>query len=295
MSPRILLGLLFTSKRSTLVLSSGKIEFRLDVMSSDEYPEYSRVLPSEMHSYPGSAWLSLLDRTLFAVGTDDVRSHLCGVYVERLEGEGLRAVGTDGHRLALMEGFVPEGMLCLSGCILPRNFVLKLRKMLLGVGDRDVSFGFDGSRVVFDCGDETLVGMLLGGKFPNYRGVLPSSSKLECVLSRQCMIDALKRVSLLSPEKTGGVRFEVSGDELTISSVSAGRGRGREVLKLGADVGGMVFESGYNALYFLDALSSIVSDDVLLKFGDSVSPCLVEPVLEGAVSTQVNVVMPMRL
>ncbi len=193
----------------------------------------------------------------------------------------------------------PEGFELYPGQILPRKLLGELPKML---DDRKgtVDFGFEGSRVMFTNGRQTLVSQLIDGSFPDYRPVIPRKPKLTCRVGRVELLNALRRVSLLSPDKMGGVRLEVDDRALKISSQHSGRGTGHQVVDILE--GGGELEIGFNAIFFVDALTVMDTPDVWLEFTDKQNPCLLRPFIdpddeEAAQSGQLflNVVMPMRL
>jgi DNA polymerase-3 subunit beta len=141
--------------------------------------------------------------------------------------------------------------------------------------------------------------MLVEGSFPDYRQVVPRSIQVACRVERVELLEALKRISIISPDKSGGVRFTLEDRRLTLSSQHSGRGKGKQEVRVRE--GGGNLEVGFNARYFIDALQVIDTADVLLEMTNHLSPCIVRPHCEKndesnrANFSQINVVMPMRL
>jgi DNA polymerase-3 subunit beta len=295
--------LLHHSGQEQLEINSARINFKLHTLPADEFPEFQALNPDTIFRYPVKDLLTLVENTSYAVSQDESRYYLGGVYVECRSEEPLRAVSTDGHRLALSEAEPPEGFQLQPGQILPRKLLNELPKML---DDRKgtVEFGFEGSRVMFTNGRQTLNSLLIDGTFPDYRPVIPRKPKLSCRVGRVELLNALRRVSLLSPDKMGGVRIEVDDRLLKISSQHSGRGTGHQVVDILE--GGGALEIGFNAVFFVDALNVINHADVWLEFTDKQNPCLLRPHIEpeteeGAEEPEdnghlfLNVIMPMRL
>jgi DNA polymerase III subunit beta len=281
----------------------GVIEFELSTLSSDEYP----IIEGEAKgtfNYKADLLHNLLSKTLFASSTNEGRPYLQGVYIERKEGAMLKAVATDGHRLGLCEALGPDGLL-IGGVIMPRKFCLELRKMI-EPRQGEVEIGFDSKRVFVKYEGQSLISLLVEGSFPDYRQVIPKSPSIKCVVNRADLLAALRRVSLLSPEKGGGVRFTLaqpeqmsldsgSGGTLTIASQSLGRGQAKQQLTCKHVEGELA--AGFNAGYFAEALQSFDTEYVAIDFTNHLSPCIVRPHYEGACEykSHLNVVMPMRL
>lgn len=283
-----------------LVVSVGtKIKFKLPCLPADEFPELPAPEYSVEFNMPASLFTDLIDRCFFAVATDETRYYLGGVYLTSLEGFSLRAVATDGHILGLAEGCQPEGIAApLEGYILPRNAITHVKKMLKGEGEVEVSFG--GGRVAFRAGDTLLSTMLVEGNFPDYQQVIPKESPIMVKADRMELIDALKRVSTISADKSWGVKCAFAGEELSISSQAVGKGEGKQTIEISA--ASAPVEIGFNAKYLISALSAFSTDSVWLGLTDTLSPCVITPDLDDSkeipadeVQHQQAVIMPMRI
>ena len=287
-------------------IKCDRIEYRLHTLPTDDFPSLPQLnlfptpskTPEASYAFPCTDLAQLIDRTLFAVSLEETRYYLGGVYLECQPGENIKAIATDGHRLALCEALPPTGFELTTGQILPRKLLGELRKML-DTEKGEVCFGFRDKRVLFQLGSQTLVSLLVEGSYPDYRQVVPKAPEMTCRVLRVELLDALRRISLLSPDKSGGVRFQLNDKQLILSSQHTGRGQAQQEVQVRE--GGGVIEVGFNANYFIDALQTIDTTDVLIEFTNHLSPCLLrphhEPDEDGKVPTtsHFNVVMPMRL
>lgn len=285
-------------EENQLEIKCDRIEFKLHTLPAEDFPNLPQMDPGESHTFPVAALAQLIDHTIFAVSHEETRYYLGGVYLESGEDNNLRAVATDGHRLALSEAPAPGTLELTPGQILPRKLLGELRKML-DTDKGEVTIGFQDKRVLFEYGSQTLMSLLVEGSFPDYRQVIPKSPNMNCRVPRVELLDALRRISLLSPDKTGGVRFQLDDNQLTISSQHTGRGQAQQMVQVLE--GGGTIEVGFNANYFIDALAAIETADVMLELTNHLSPCLLRPYHEpdedGKMpeGSQLNVVMPMRL
>src|SRR5579863_5800347 len=177
----------------------------------------------------GAMLSAMIDKTIFAVSPDEARYNLSGVYMESPSAGAVRMVATDGHRLAMIEREV-KGFKMDGGAIIPRKGVAELRKILDQSGDGEVSLAIDG-QLAYLKRDKTEVSMrLVEGEFPDYRGVIPKSSKYKITVKRDLLFAAIKRAAIFSSERYHGVKFALSAGTLTVSSTSPETGEASETL-----------------------------------------------------------------
>lgn len=295
-------------KAPVLVLRCGTIEFSLDCLSAEEYPEQPDVDRPDLQ-IPSHDLVKLFRKTLYAVSHEETRYFLGGVYLVLVEENNqklLRAVATDGHRLALAQRPVSPSFQMADlekGVILSRHLVGEVLPVLESY-NAGVSFGIHDRRSVFQTTNTLIHGLLVDGSFPDYKQVIPPPEKNVIVFTvgRTALSDALKRVALMSPNENG-VRVTVD-QKLTLSSQHTSRGKGRQELEIRhAQPGIYDFEIGLNATYLGQALDAIPTDKVELHFSNHLSPCLVRPYHKPedvaddvpVWGDQLAVVMPMRL
>jgi DNA polymerase-3 subunit beta len=236
-----------------------------------------------------SAVLSqMIDKTIFAVSPDEARYNLSGVYIESSGTGNARMVATDGHRLSLIEREIP-GFSMTTGAIIPRKGLAEMRKLLDQPGE--VVLTIDNNIASLTRGGTELSMRLVEGEFPDYKGVIPKSSRYQVAVNRDNLMAALKRASIFSNERYHGVKFSLSSATLTVSSTSPEAGEASESLDVVFN--GEDFSIGFNASYLIQVLAVIDSEaDVVIGLSDEVSPGVITTPSDSMFS---YVVMPMRL
>ncbi|HKM99103.1 MAG TPA: DNA polymerase III subunit beta [Candidatus Binataceae bacterium] len=239
---------------------------------------------------PASILAVMIDKTIFAVSPDEARYNLSGVLVESAGPNKVRMVATDGHRLSMIEreaeGFEIEG-----GVIIPRKGLQELRKLLDQTGDEETKLSLDGQLAYLKRGDTDVSMRLVEGEFPDYRGVIPKSSRYQIAVGRDALFSAIKRASIFSNERYHGIKFSLSSGTLTVSSTSPEMGEASESIDVAFK--GEEFAIGFNGNYLRDALGVISSEsEIELGLSDDASPGVVKT---PADSSFTYVVMPMRL
>ena len=237
-----------------------------------------------------SVLAAMIDKTIFAVSPDEARYNLSGVLVESAGANKVRMVATDGHRLAMIEREA-AGFKIDSGVIIPRKGLQELRKLLDQTGEEETKLSIDGQLAYLKRGPTEVSMRLVEGEFPDYRGVLPKSSRHQIAVSRDALFAAIKRASIFSNERYHGIKFALSAGTLTVSSTSPEMGEANEAIDV--NFKGEEFAIGFNGNYLRDALGVISSDsEVELGLSDDASPGVIRTPADSAFT---YVVMPMRL
>jgi len=273
-------------------VSSGKSRFKIVGLDPKEFPAMPSVPAGHNQqaiTVPADVLREILERTGFAVSSDETRLNLSGIFVERPEAGKLRAVATDGHRLSMITRPV-DGAMPGAGVIIPRKGMLEVAKILEG-GDDPVSINLQGSVAHATRGQVELSMRLVEGEFPDYKQVVPQSSSRRMVVHVEPLLAALRRVSLVSSERTRGVKLQIDPGRLEVSSVNPDLGEANEEVPV--EYEGESFGIGFNAKYLMDVLSVLsAASTVEVGFNDEVSPGIVR--CEGD-PEYLYVVMPMRL
>lgn len=279
------------SDSSQLIVSSGKSKFTLPCLPVSDFPVISEGdLPSKFEITIDSL-LSLVDKTRFAISTEETRYYLNGIYlhIANDDDKKLRAVSTDGHRLARAEVAVPQGAETMPGIILPRKTVLELRKLLEGV-EGNVKIELSDTRIKFSFLDIVLTSKLIDGKFPDYEKVIPQGNDKRLEIERDFFAKAVDRVSTISTEKSRGVKLEFAEGKLNLSANSPETGFAHE--EIAVDYTGQNLEIGFNARYLLDIMQQVTGDKVVFVMKDPETPTIVQDTEE---SESLYVLMPMRV
>jgi DNA polymerase-3 subunit beta len=279
-----------------LSLRAGRYVTSLVALGVDEFPKLDAGKLSHTFSLSALDLRSLIDRTKFAISTEETRYYLNGIYLHAAEVDGdffLRAVATDGHRLARVERPLPEGAKGMPGVIVPRKTVNELRKLLDEVSE-DVQIALSETRIQFTIGTLRLTSKLIDGTFPDYERVIPRGNDKVLRVKRKNFSDAVSRVSAISSERHRPVKLSLARDLLVISAASPEQGTASE--ELDSDLITYEFgplEIGFQARYLNDVTDQIEDqDDVEFVFADGAAPTLVrDPNDQGAV----YVLMPMRV
>jgi DNA polymerase-3 subunit beta len=234
----------------------------------------------------------MIERTMYATSVDETRYNLNGVYLEILpEGGKLRMVATDGHRLSYVDrGVGPEVENLASGVIIPRKGLAELKRLVDEEDADEVELAFEGANGLARRGGVTLVMRLIEGEFPNYRQVVPKAPTSRLTLATELLAHALRRVALLSVERSRAVRLALSEGKLVMSSNNPDLGEAQE--ELDVDYAGPEINVGFNARYLLDALGAARSKEIQLGFQDEMSPVQIQPIEDPEA---LAIVMPMRL
>ena len=270
-------------------ISCGKVKFRVVGMAADSFP----ALPafSEVPFFPiePKTFKEMIEKTLYAVSLDETRYNLTGVFCEPISGSpGLRMVATDGHRLSMIERPTPKEPSMKEGVIIPRKGLVELRKLL--DDEAECQLGFIENSAVFESGGTTLTMRLVDGRFPDYQQVIPSASSRAVKIDRQKLNNALKRTSLLSPDKAQGVRLDLSEGVLALSATNPDLGEAREELEV--DYDGEALRIGFNFRYLMDVLTALGEDTVQIDLTDELSPGVITGVNGEGYKA---VIMPMRI
>ncbi|RMF44887.1 MAG: DNA polymerase III subunit beta [Deltaproteobacteria bacterium] len=285
----------FQSKENCWIeISCGKALFNIVGLAADEFPYFPEVERCQFIDLPSSSVATMLEKTAFSMSNDESKYNLNGIFFQALETDGnlmLRLVATDGHRLSLVEQPLetPAGDELLKGVIFPKKGVFELRK-IADDGEAPIGLGFLENNAIVRKDDTVIAMRLVDGEFPDYSRVIPQEQDIKAKIPREQFFHALKRMAILSSEKSRGVKLTLTGGSLEISSSNPDLGDARE--DLAADYAGQDIAIGFNARYLLDILQVHKGEEVELQIKDNMSPGMIRPVDDRHF---LAVVMPMRL
>jgi DNA polymerase-3 subunit beta len=270
-------------------ISSGTAEFRIVGQSAEEFPALPKVDSIPFVAVEVSSLLEMIEKTQFAISTDETRYNLNGVYFDPGE-ETTKMVATDGHRLSMIEKPLAGKFGLKRGVIIPRKGLMELRRLLLEETAAPGELGFSENSGVFKRQGLVMVMRLIDGQFPDYTQVIPTEGERQIALPRARFLETLRRVALIAADRTSAVRLELSPNQLRVTSQNPDLGEAKEDLVI--DYQGPVMKIGFNARYLQDVLTAIDSDQVALDLADELSPGVVRPAGEKG---YVAVIMPMRI
>ena len=241
---------------------------------------------------PAEALARLIDKTRFAISTEETRYYLNGIYLHTVESEGvqvLRAVATDGHRLAQADFPVPEGAAGMPGVIVPRKTVLELQK-LVEEEDGLVRVGVSDTKIRFEFGGVVLTSKLIDGTFPDYERVIPTGNDKALEVDTRVFAQAVDRVSTISSEKGRAVKLNIAADRLTLTVNNPDSGSAEE--EIAASYSSDPIDVGFNSRYLLDIAGQFKGDTATFMLSDSGSPTILRDAADDRV---LYVLMPMRV
>lgn len=286
------LVLLKKMENSWLEVECGKSHFKLVGMDPSEFPNLPKKQDGVAFPLECETLLAMLQKVDMAVSTDETRYNLNGIYIETETVDNknwLRFVATDGHRLSLCYRELKKKIPLEQSVLFPRKGVAELKKMLEGK-EREVYFWVGTKHAAIEKDEKALLVRLIDGRFPPYRQVIPQNQKRILSAVRGELIGSLKRVSVVTTDRARGVKFNLSPGHLEIAATNPDWGEAKE--ELAVQYKGATFSAGFNAAYFLDCLSVMEDEQVVLQLGDDVSPCLIQSEVDRGFT---HVIMPMRI
>jgi DNA polymerase-3 subunit beta len=271
-----------------LAVNAGRARFTLSSLPRDDFPVIAEGELPTRFELPGATLRQIIDKTRFAISTEETRYYLNGIYLHVIDGE-LRAAATDGHRLARVTVEKPDGADAMPGVIIPRKCVAELRKLLDEV-DGTVEISLSESKIRFGLGNAVLTSKLIDGTFPDYSRVIPTANDKMLRIDPRSFEEGVDRVSTIASERTRAVKMSLDRDRVTLSVTSPENGNAAE--EVAADYAAAGLEIGFNARYLLDILHQIDGDMVEVHLADAAAPTLLR---ENDSSPALYVLMPMRV
>lgn len=275
-------------KNERALVRSGKSRFTLSTLPATEFPVIDKIKSARKFSMPETALHGLIERTAFAMAQQDVRYYLNGLMLEPVNGT-LRAVATDGHRLAMCELTADVGEGVDQQVIVPRKGIQELQRLLEN-SDTDVQVEIGSNHIRITTDELRFTSKLIDGRFPDYQRVMPKNADKRLLINRELLRQALTRTSILSNEKYRGIRLDVSENNLKIQAHNPEQEEAVEEIDAHYENEAIVI--GFNVTYLLDVLNAINTDDVEMFLCDGNSSALINK--PGDEDCR-YVVMPMRL
>lgn len=279
------------SDGTQMTVRSGRSQFKLSCLPVADFPEITvGELPSNF-AIPASDLRALIDRTKFAMSTEETRYYLNGIYLHAAEHDGvkvLRAVATDGHRLARFEMPLPDGAASMPNVIIPRKAVGEVRKLIEDAADL-IRISLSENKVRFSFDHIVLTSKLIDGTFPDYQRVIPQGNDKIVEVDPKIFTRAIDRVSTISDGKSRALKITLRGKQMILSASSPESGSATEEVEVRSDSD---MEIGFNAKYLLDITSQIEGEGCRLTLADSASPTIIQ---DNSDPSALYVLMPLRV
>jgi DNA polymerase III subunit beta len=273
-------------------IRSGRSRFMLQALPEADFPDLAAGDMPHRFTMPAADLKRLIEKTQFAISTEETRYYLNGIYFHTLEADGatmLRAVATDGHRLARVEMGAPEGAAGMPGIIVPRKAVAEIQKLVEDEGS-DVSIELSPAKIRLTFDGVVLTSKLIDGTFPDYQRVIPTGNDKRLTVERGDFAKAVDRVSTISSERGRAVKLALNDGRLTLSVNNPDSGSATEEIEVDYEAGPL--DIGFNARYLLDITGQLDGDTALFRLADPGSPTVIQD-REGAPA--LYVLMPMRV
>ncbi|MBI5577418.1 MAG: DNA polymerase III subunit beta [Deltaproteobacteria bacterium] len=275
-------------------ISAGRGHFRLAGLPSTEFPEMPEKPKAAAVPVDSEVFRKSVDRVAPFTSMDETRYHMAGILLEKQDAEEkklLRMVATDGHRLALADGDVPniDALLGERQALVPKKGLMEIRKLAEG-GPGSISLSMSEKFLYAGKGDTELWVRLLDAEFPPYRQVMPKDNQMVARIPREEFTEALRRVLVMAPEKVHSVKLSFSGKQLEMSTAGPEHGEASDLL--GVDYSGPPLKIGFNGKYLLDAFAGISEQTAKMEMKDEVSQVIVRPDEDKGF---LAIIMPMRI
>lgn len=277
---------------SKVSIRSGSSRFSLACLPVEDFPVMADGELDYSFTLKAAECKALIEKPSFAMSNEETRYYLNGIYFHMAKSgadKTLRAVATDGHRLARIEVALPAGADGMPGVIVPRKVIYELKK-LLAESEGDVNISLSESKIRFVIGSAVIVSKLIDGNFPDYERVIPAANDKILEVDRKLFAQAVDRVSVISSEKTRAVKLAAESGKITLTATSTEHGAATE--ELDATYSANAIEIGFNSRYLLEMLTNIEGDTAQFLLNDGASPALVR---DTADVSALYVIMPMRV
>ncbi len=275
-----------------LTIEAGRSSFQLQTLPREDFPVMASTDYAANFSAKAPELRRLFDKSKFAISTEETRYYLNGVYFHVSDGDNgkvLRAVATDGHRLARIDSALPDGAQDMPGVIVPRKTVGELRK-LLDDDDAQIAVSVSETKIRFATPEITLISKVIDGTFPDYTRVIPTGNTRRMEVDAGDFAKAVDRVATVSSERSRAVKLALDEDRLILSVNAPDAGAAEE--ELAVAYSDEKLEIGFNAKYLLEIASQVDRENAVFMFSSPAEPTLMR---EGNDDSAIYVVMPMRV
>ena len=273
-------ALSFTGDDPRLQVQAGRYKVNLPVLPAGDFPVMSAEGLTGAFTVGTADLMRLIDKTRFAISTEETRYYLTGIYLHTVVEDGravLRAVATDGHRLALADMPAPEGSAGSAGVIVPRKTIQEARRLLEDAGET-VDLQLSPQKVRFEFGRAALTSKVIDGSFPDYTRVIPRDNQRVVCVDNALFAAAVDRVATISSEKSRSVKLTAESGKVILTVRNMETGQAVEELEI--DYDGAPFEIGFNARYLMDVTGQIGGENAEFRFADRAgSAAMLDPVL----------------
>ena len=276
-------------------IKCGRSKFNLSTLKTDDFPIISDNDLSTKFVLSADELIRIIDKTKFAVSNEETRYYLNGIFLHKADRNSiqfLRAVATDGHRLAQYDIPLPQGAEDITGIIIPKKTIFELRKVL-DDANGDVSISLNENKIKFTFNDLKIISKVIDGTFPDYTKVIPQNNNKNFKTNNNELKNAIDRVSAVAANeesKSKAIKLSLEDNKLNLSVESQSKGSANEILDISYD--GDKVDIGFNSKYIIDICNEVDGEEVDISLLDSVSPAII---LDKTDENLFFVLMPMRI
>lgn len=277
---------------NNLKLNFGDIHYKLLIYNNEEFPHlvFSKI---ENEFLIGSdKIMEIINKTSYAISNDETRLYLNGIFLQEIDSK-LRAVATDGHRLSLIDSEISQPNIdtLINGVIVPRKGVAELKKISEAFPDNDLKVSMDDSFMYVSAEDRYYLSIrLIAREYPKYQAVIPNKTSFTMTADRNLFLDAVRRIKIMSNEKSNGVRIHLGNRELTLSANHPSLGDARETIQVNYD--GDEMEIGFNAKYLMDSLATFDEGEIEFEINNELTPIILK---SDKIPNYLGIIMPLKL
>lgn len=275
-------------EESKATIRCKKAMFQLLGLSPEDFPEVPQTMVEKFFSLSQEKLRQMIQRTAFAASRDETHQNLNGSYLE-IEGKVARLVATDGRRLSFVHIPLASSDISSGEAIIPLRALQQLLRILNG--DKEVKVGMSERQIFFQMDHILFISQLIDAKFPDYRKVIPTEFTIAVLADRDDLLRSVRRVSLLTDEKSRLLKFQLKENTLLISAEAPELGHAHEEIDVRRERGGEI-EIGFSSTYFLDILKNMEKGEVRIELTDSEGPGVIRP---SESKDHICVLMPVRL
>ncbi len=273
-----------------LLISSGSSQFRLPCLPAEDFPAINTAELPHSFNIAAKTLRQLIDKTKFAMSNEETRYFLNGIYFHTIEDQYLRAVATDGHRLAQATISIPEGATGMPGVIVSRKTVTELLKILPERQEDNVRISLSANQISFKVGDVFMTSRLIDGKYPSYQDAIPKTNDKLMHVHVKAFSKAIDRVATISTDKFSGIKLFLHEGRLTLSAHNEAAGTAQEEIEVAYQ--GDQLDIGFNSRYLLDIAQQIEGEEAEVSMADSSTAITIRSVNDN---NSLYVLMPMRV
>ena len=285
----------FDDESSSLILKCGRSKFNLTTMQTEDFPTISDSGLTTKFILSASELIRMIDKTKFAISNEETRYYLNGIFLHKTQKNSidiLRAVATDGHRLAQYDIPLPQGAEEMTGLIIPKKTILELRR-ILDDASGDINIQLNENKIKFSFSELNIISKVIDGTFPDYTKVIPQNNDKTFTTNNAELKSAVDRVSAVAineETKSKAIKLSIESNKLLLSVDSSSKGSANEEIDL--DYNKERVEIGFNSRYLVDICNEIDGEEVSINLLDSISPAII---LDKSDENLFFVLMPMRI